>query len=56
MKKTESIIIAIFITLIVLLNIFEHTLFYRVTMLVVGGLFFLFCLIFAILNKYDKLF
>ena len=56
MKTTEGVIIAILITLVVLLNMFEHTPFYRITMLVLGGLFFGFCLVFAVLNKYDKLF
>lgn len=56
MKTTEGVIIAILITLAVLLNILEHTSFYRITMLVLGGLFFGFCLIFAILHNRGKLF
>ena len=54
--KAEPIIIASLITLTALLNIFHHTSFYRVVMLVLGIIFFAFCLTFAILNKYDKLF
>ncbi|MDD3899185.1 MAG: hypothetical protein PHE82_09605 [Syntrophomonadaceae bacterium] len=56
MKTTEGVIIAILITLVVLLNMFEHTPFYRITMLVLGGLFFGFCLTFAILHNRGKLF
>lgn len=56
MKTTEGIILAILITLVVLLNMFEHTPFYRITMLVLGGLFFGFCLTFAILHNRGKLF
>ncbi len=54
--KIEGVIIAILITLVVLLNLFEHTSFYRITMLVLGGLLFGFVLIFAILNNRGKLF
>lgn len=53
--KAEPIIIASLITLTVLLNLFHHTPFYRIVMLALGLTFFVFCLTFAILNKYDKL-
>ena len=56
MKTTEGVIIAILITLVVLLNLFEHTSFYRITMLVLGGILFGFVLVFAILNNRGKLF
>lgn len=56
MKTTEGSIMAILITLVVLLNLFHHTPFYSVTMLILGISFFAFCITFAILNKNDKLF
>jgi hypothetical protein len=56
MKTAEGVTLAILITLVVLLNLFHHTPFYAVTMLILGIGFFLFCLIFAILNKRGKLF
>lgn len=56
MKTAEGVIIAILITLLVLLNMFEHTPFYHITMLILGISFFGFLLIFAILHNRGKLF
>jgi hypothetical protein len=56
MKTTEAVILAILITLVVLLNLFHHTPFHTIIMLVLGISFFVFLLIFAILYNRGKLF